>query len=1745
MTGDKRIQNSPWQERIAVLLLLFALIAVPAVALEGTDLPLNTAKPTAGVLDEIPPGADTENNATPEPTPTETVEDEVTPAAARQLLQYAGTDADISDLGASMVIPSNNDVLLRISNDGNARFNDYGNNTYHFFSPGQSGTQGMNALHITIDPAESSGQVTVSSDQSGVFYITDTGGRGWDDNGILMLAVNGTIPDSFRVNIKASGYQWTPVLTGTYPTFDNVTYVPEALNETFTKDDFLYGPQIWRPCAATNYPIFDGQDMTDTANTFSLLFIDLNAGILGAGTLNQPSFSGQSVTDNGALKVEYSFENLPTLAAFDAYVYTVSSNQGQGIRWTNRLSASGSSGYAVIGQPLPEVPTADFTANVTSGDAPLAVLFTDASTGSPTSWVWDFGDNTTSTDQNAIHTYMAAGTYSVNLTVKNTAGSDSEVKEDLVTVGETPSGIGLADTAWPKFGYDLQNTGRSPNLGPQTGTVKWTYTIADATKGQPVIGSDGTVYVACYNKDLYAFNPDGTLKWTYTTGNRLHGSPAIGADGTIYVGCADYKIYAINPDGTLKWTCTTDSAIFTSSPTIGPDGTIYIGTSGYQKGNNLHAISDDGTQGTIKWTYGTGEAYNTPAVGTDGTIYIGSLDNNLYAIHPDGTLKWVYTTGGKMQRTSPSIGPDGTIYIGNNDKNLYAVNQNGTLKWTYTFGSYIYSSVAIGSDGTIYTGNNDKKVYAINPDGTLKWDFTTGNTIRATPVIGSDGTIYVGSYDKKMYALNPDGTLKWTYQIGGVIEGHASIGSDGTLYVGGGNRIVYAFKDATTPPTADFTANATAGDAPLAVLFTDTSTGTVTSWAWDFENDGVVDSTTRNATHIYTTAGNYTVNLTVANPVGGDFEVKTGYITVSESSGSSVANITVSPNSLFLTAGDGQQFTATAYDNDSAEVPDAVFNWTSSDETVGTVNKTGYFSALKAGNTTVGATTGGVSGIAHVTVLRGETPTGGVITATDDVYLTVANDEGAYFNDFGDNSFHIIWTGGGLNSLHISNGTPSYGGLFYGEVTTTSDQSGTFNVTTTGGRGYQDDIFLCVAINGTISDDFRLHLVAEGCQWTPNPTPHSAPASDAITHNATTLDEWFTKGDLVYGPQTWRPAAKTTYPLYLGQNVSDTSDQFMLMFVDLNGGVLTEHPLRVSYEFQNLNTSACFNVYGYAQNADSVNDCVNSWTNCLTGSGDENSGWYVYGVPLEPSARVNITPSDVEVPVNGKKIFTATAYDIYDKEISGALFHWTSSNETVGTVNETGVFTARKVGTSTVTAACGNVTGTAVVTVTQPQGDQTQDTPLDIPGCNVTTGNDGKPQVSINTTATNATINGNTIRIDEGNFTLTIETEGAPTNESGIVNGTIANITLDTQPVTTELGSVGTVSASVSANLNGIPQGAGLTTTVSQNVSADAQSAFQLAATADGLALGDVAYTLNIVRTNLENGQDIAGATIRMAVSPAWVAAHGGVDAIRIIRSAEDGTNEVLATTLVGTDADGNMVFEAVSPNGLSIFGLAAATAASQPTGSSSSSGGSSGTSTSVGAASNLKSGESVTLAMDATAVSAVTLTANAEVRDLMMTVAKGSLPQAAEPPAGTVYQYVQATLYKATEADLAAVQLRFAVPSKWLSENDCTAEQVTLFRYADGAWQAVPVEALGEENGNPVFSAAANGFGLFAIAATEEVPGPTGEATGEPTTTETPTGTSGTVAHAEEGQATPQATPFPVWAAILAFGVLLFVRRT
>jgi PKD repeat protein len=83
--------------------------------------------------------------------------------------------------------------------------------------------------------------------------------------------------------------------------------------------------------------------------------------------------------------------------------------------------------------PTPILPTANFSSNITSIYAPLSIQFIDTSQNT-TAWNWDFGDSTYSTQKNPMHTYSAAGNYTVTLTVSSENGTDS--KTSIINVSE-------------------------------------------------------------------------------------------------------------------------------------------------------------------------------------------------------------------------------------------------------------------------------------------------------------------------------------------------------------------------------------------------------------------------------------------------------------------------------------------------------------------------------------------------------------------------------------------------------------------------------------------------------------------------------------------------------------------------------------------------------------------------------------------------------------------------------------------------------------------------------------------------------------------------------------------------------------------------------------------------------------------------------------------------------------------------------------------------------------------------------------------------------------------------------------------------------------------------------------------------------------------------------------------------------------------------------------------------------------
>lgn len=109
-------------------------------------------------------------------------------------------------------------------------------------------------------------------------------------------------------------------------------------------------------------------------------------------------------------------------------------------------------GYINVGT-APQPPVANFSGTPTTGNAPLSVTFTDQTSNSPSTWSWTFGDGSTSSDQNPVHVYNAAGSYTVRLIASNTAGADTLERANYIVVTTPGTPPVAAFTSTPDRAY--------------------------------------------------------------------------------------------------------------------------------------------------------------------------------------------------------------------------------------------------------------------------------------------------------------------------------------------------------------------------------------------------------------------------------------------------------------------------------------------------------------------------------------------------------------------------------------------------------------------------------------------------------------------------------------------------------------------------------------------------------------------------------------------------------------------------------------------------------------------------------------------------------------------------------------------------------------------------------------------------------------------------------------------------------------------------------------------------------------------------------------------------------------------------------------------------------------------------------------------------------------------------------------------------------------------------------------------
>lgn len=257
--------------------------------------------------------------------------------------------------------------------------------------------------------------------------------------------------------------------------------------------------------------------------------------------------------------------------------------------------------------PTPVVaPVANFTASPTSGTVPLSVNFTDTSTNTPTSWLWDFKNDgsATSTQQNPSYTYSSTGTYAVKLTATNSAGSNSVTKTAFITVNDVAPQAGFTGT-------------------PTSGTIPLSVSFTNASTGTNLTYlwnfGNGTTSTAASPTATYSAT--GTYSVTLTASNTAGSSTSTRSN---YITASDVA----------------PQAGFSASPTSGTNPLTVSFTSA-STGTNLNYVWDFMNNGvattsttatTASYTYANAGTYTVKLTASNSAGVSTATRSNLISV---------------------------------------------------------------------------------------------------------------------------------------------------------------------------------------------------------------------------------------------------------------------------------------------------------------------------------------------------------------------------------------------------------------------------------------------------------------------------------------------------------------------------------------------------------------------------------------------------------------------------------------------------------------------------------------------------------------------------------------------------------------------------------------------------------------------------------------------------------------------------------------------------------------------------------------------------------------------------------------------------------------------------------------------------------------------------------------------------------------------------------------------------------
>lgn len=474
-------------------------------------------------------------------------------------------------------------------------------------------------------------------------------------------------------------------------------------------------------------------------------------------------------------------------------------------------------------------PIAAFTVGVNQ----LTASFTNTSADA-TSYMWDFGDGSTSSDPNPNYIYSTGGVYTVELTAISACGTD--VFSQQVSVQSTPIASFTSDVV--DGCVDLTVSYTQTSTGSPT-AYAWTFeggTPSTSTSPNPVVtyASAGS-----YDVQLVASNAAG--------------------DNTImiadYVTALDVPIAALSATVAGNVITIIDNSVDADMVTYEVDGVPISGTTYTAPSNGTYTVTQSASN-----SCGSAEASTTvevtvyPTVTIDGPSTVSGCSplSVIYdAISSRATSFDWSTTGGTLSATTGSSSTATFDASGSYEISVVASNSFGSAVANYTV--IVEIIAAPSGDFTAITNAATVTYEAVDLGATsYTWDFGDGTT--------GSGQVVSHTY-----------TASGGYTVALTVDGECGTESSSQdVEIEVNNSVV------------DFDADLQSGCAPLTVNFMDFTTNSPTSWSWVFAGGTPATSSEQNPVVQYQQAGVYDVSLTVENSFGQSTGVKFDYIVVDD-----------------------------------------------------------------------------------------------------------------------------------------------------------------------------------------------------------------------------------------------------------------------------------------------------------------------------------------------------------------------------------------------------------------------------------------------------------------------------------------------------------------------------------------------------------------------------------------------------------------------------------------------------------------------------------------------------------------------------------------------------------------------------------------------------------------------------------------------------------------------------------------------